>query len=149
MLTPDDERLIAEKSRIIGVLYLSFTAAIVILGALPLSGALQASGKGLAFPLPYVFLGIAVLNFGLSQVIPKIICPKVSAGAPHNTAAVLQKFFTGVLVACVLRESAAILGFVAFFLTGDVQWSIAGCVIALAAMLLSWPKVETIRQIFN
>jgi hypothetical protein len=59
---------------------------------------------------------------------------------------VAGRWFTATIVAMALREGAGILGLTLSLLAGSATWAVAFGVASVAAMILSWPRGEDLRE---
>jgi len=59
----------------------------------------------------------------------------------------LGGYRVAIIVAFAVRESVAIYGLILSFLSGDMRWCFGFGVVALASMLLGWPKRSAMERL--
>jgi hypothetical protein len=141
--------LIEQRLRTMGIICAALVGSVFIYAAIAWLLLAQgeigpADGGGSQLPvLPYV---LAALGFCALVAAPRISSLVLGSGGTNdeNPEQTLQRYQTSVIAGFAVRESAAIFGLVATFLTGNMVW-VAGLAIAASlTMVAAWPRKETV-----
>ena len=142
------ESLIEQRLRILGIICAALGGSVFISAAIAwlllAQGAIGPGEEGSQLPiLPTV---LAALGFSALVVAPKISSMVLGSGGGHeeNPEQTLQRYQTSVIAGFAVRESAAIFGLVATFLTGNMVWVAALAVAAALAMISGWPRKQAL-----
>ncbi len=148
-MDPDKlDYLIEQRLRFMGIICAALVGSVFIYAAIAwlllAQGEIGPADGGSQFPtLSYVLAG---LGFCALVVAPKIssMVLRSDGGLDENPEQTLQRYQTSVIVGFAVRESAAIFGLVATFLTGNMAW-VAGLAMAAAlTMIAAWPRKESL-----
>jgi hypothetical protein len=119
---------------------LTFTAVVV---ALVVTGAMGSPpAAGLASLPVFGAFGAAVLLVVTPVVRRRIL----ETGPAGDRDTVVGRWFTATIVAMALREGAGILGLALSLVAGSATWAAAFGVASVAAIILSWPRGEDLRE---
>jgi len=69
-----------------------------------------------------------------------------SSGRTDAPAASVDRYIRSVMIGFAFREAAAVIGFVLSFLTGNVAWALGLSGVALASMLIHWPRRAAVED---
>jgi hypothetical protein len=95
--------------------------------------------------LAWVLAAVAVAQIPVASAVAGAL--ERSAGAKATVSERLTGWRTATIVAFALRESAAIIGLVITFLTGDLRWCLALGALAVLAMLAGWPRRGVVERL--
>ena len=133
---------------------IAFVASVIILGWVAWIYVEQAAGdvtKSIDPNMAYLFVGIGVAMLFLAPVVARIVLkaslPNDKSGSIEvNPTKVVNLYFQSVILGHAIRESCAILGFVATFTSMNVTWSTLTSALAAIAIILAWPSKEKIKE---
>ena len=143
MILPEIEKKIAERMTTVTIMYAAFVGSAVIISGVPFY--LSVPGLEDSQPIILALFGVGALNLVLSFVLPRVVGKQIPPGAPPEFETVWKKFFVSTILGVALRESVAIFGLVAYMLSGNLQWPQIFGLAAIAAMVIGWPKAESLR----
>ncbi len=105
---------------------------IALVGEVPTAVISAVVGAGLVI----IFIGYAVSRSILGQ----------PAGPNPETGVLMQRYTKAVVVACALREVAAIIGFALSLLTGNLTWVLVLGGAAMFSMTVHWPRRDAVED---
>lgn len=98
----------------------------------------EAYASGIGPTVIWIIAAVAVAQIPVAAAVSGSL--KRAAAVKPTLGERLASFRVATIVGFALRESAAIMGLVITFLTGDVRWCLGLGALAMASMLFAWPK---------
>ena len=92
--------------------------------------------------LPLALVEALLTALGSAPLLSRLVMRGSGATAEEDPEHLLNRYQTSVIVGFAVRESAAVFGLVATFLTGNMLWVAVLGAAAVCAMLAAWPRKQ-------
>lgn len=140
---------IRQSIRLTGIIAAALAASIPIYMIIAWMVAPASETAGLGEAEFRILSGVmAFLGVGNLVIARVLFARGVSRAETHATAEQrLGSYRTAVIIAFAVREGVAIYGLVLSFLSGDPRWALGFGAVALASMLMGWPKRSEMERL--
>ena len=149
------EPLIHERLRILGIICAALVGSVLFYGVLAwfllAQGAIGPGEEGGPGPfVPYVLAALGFCALVAAPVVSSAVFRSGGGGKETpDPEQMLARYQTSVIVGFAVRESAAVFGLVATFLTGDLIWVGVLGLAASLAMIAAWPRREKVQSVLR
>lgn len=140
---------IRQSIRLTGIIAAAVAASIPIYMVIAWMVAPASESAGLGEAELRILSGVlAFLGVGNLVIAQVLFARGVSRAKTHSTAEQrIASYRTAVIIAFAVREGVAIYGLVLSFLSGDPRWASGFGAVALASMLMGWPKRSEMERL--
>jgi len=144
------EAVVDQRLRVLNVICAALVFSVMVYVAiawfLVQRGSVQPS-EGLPQVFPVILVLVALSVVMAAPVVSTMILKQGVAAAGEDAGRRLNSHQTSLIVGFALREVAAVMGLVLTLLSGRLIWVVALAAVAVAAMLLAWPKREKMLEL--
>ena len=147
------EHVIEQRFRVLSILCGSLLGSLAVYVGIAWfllrQGAItSALAADLPAALPVVLTGVAITVLVSAEAMSRRIFAQASqSAAASEPETLLNAYQSATIVGFAMRESAAMIGLALTLLTAAFFWVVALSAASAAAMLVAWPRKETVRQL--
>ncbi len=148
-MDPDTSRLVDAKTRLLALLCaaLALSLAVYVVVAVIVVGAAGGPvAEGIPPSTAWILAAVAVASLAAAETVSRRILGRALATAP-TAAARLEGYQQATIVGFAMRESAAVMGLVATFLTGQVAWCVVLAAASGLSMAAAWPRRDRLAAV--
>jgi hypothetical protein len=148
-MDPETSRLVDARMRLLTLLCaaLAFSLVVYVVVAVIVVGAAAGPvAEGIPPSTAWILAAVAVASLAAAETVSRAILGRASTSATTATAR-LDAYQQATIVGFAVRESAAVMGLVATFLTGEIAWCLALTAASGLAMAVAWPRHERVAAI--
>lgn len=147
MLTQDLEIKISQQVKILSVVHLAILFTSIFIAVLPFSGLIIPDTSFKNETANNILLFIGLSNIVLGHYIPAIFFKTQKAASnKEDLSKKLNQYVAIIIVGLALRESAVIIGFLAYFLTGDIKASSVLSILGVLSLFFAKPSIENLKR---
>jgi len=147
-MDPDTSRLVDAKMRLLTLLCaaLALSLAVYVVVAVIVVGAAGGPvAEGIPPSTAWILAAVALASLAAAETVSRAIRAR-AASSGSTAAARLEAYQQATIVGFAMRESAAVMGLVATFLTGQVGWCVVLAAASGLAMAVAWPRRDRIAS---
>ena len=149
IIAAEDEKRIRTGLKMVRVLLGCILFTVLIIAALPHLGVINLKVGSLNSKehLKKIFYVLALFLAAAGFIFKKILSKSVKKeNIKEQITTCIQSLFISQLVSFIIFEAIALLGFINFFISGNKETTLIFSTLSVICMMLSWPKIDSLKK---